>query len=912
MGSSTRHSGKDDTRRNQQINQRLDTRYQPESFEQQLYQDSLDQALFKANANSSKDAFTIVIPPPNVTGVLHMGHALDNTLQDILIRYKRMDGYEALWLPGTDHAGIATQAVVERNLLAEGTSRQKIGRKAFVDRVWQWKEQSGNTIINQLKRLGASCDWSRERFTLDEGLSYAVRKVFVDLYNEGLIYRSSYLVNWSPALQSAISDLEVNHEEVDGQLVYFKYPLADHASEHIVVATTRPETILGDTAIAVHPNDSRYQNLIGKTVVHPFVNRTIPIIADEYVDPKFGSGAVKITPAHDPNDYEMGKRHNLDNITILDKSGHIDCPESDFHTQDRFEARKNIIQSLKDKNLWLKTEPHRHSVGICDRSGAVVEPRISEQWFVKTKPLAEPALAAVKSSDVKFVPSQWTKTYEHWMENIQDWCISRQLWWGHQIPVWYCDNCSEKTVTIDDPDYCQHCQSKNIQQDPDVLDTWFSSGLWPFSTLGWPESTDDLKKFFPTSVLVTGFDIIFFWVARMMMMSCKFMGQAPFHTIHIHALVKDEQGKKMSKSKGNVVDPLELMNTYGTDAFRFSLTAFAAQGRDILLSEKRIEGYRNFMTKLWNAARFTLSQLSEDKVFTSDELNQTSPQTMAQHWILNELETLIDEVRKALDQYRFNEAAQATYNFIWKNYCDWFLEVAKADLDEPQLKNKTQLVLVHALETSLRLLHPIAPFITDKIWQELPLEQSTTYHAIGWQSYPKALKNKALENQKVHDFQTTQNIIEAIRQFRAENQIAPSQQINKVYIPDFNQLINKSNIDESKRYIQRLCRVEFIENSNLPEDIRKQAHSSIKIAHTQSTLTVPWQGIIDINKELDRLQKNLLKANKEKESVEKRLNNKSFVDKAPKDVLEKNKLRLQEAIQQIKQIEQELHRLDHA
>lgn len=840
-----------------------------------------------------------------------MGHALDNTLQDILIRYKRMDGYEALWLPGTDHAGIATQAVVERNLLAEGTSRQKIGRKAFVDRVWQWKEQSGNKIINQLKRLGASCDWSRERFTLDEGLSYAVRKVFVDLYNKGLIYRSSYLVNWSPALQSAISDLEVNHEEIDGQLVYFKYLLSEKPSEHIIVATTRPETILGDTAIAVHPEDSRYKKLIGKMAQHPFVDRKIPIIADEYVDPKFGSGAVKITPAHDPNDYEMGKRHNLDNITILDKSGHIDCAESAFHTQDRFDARKNIIQALKDKNLWIKTEAHKHSIGICDRSGAVVEPRISEQWFVKTKPLAEPALAAVKSGETKFIPNQWTKTYEHWMENIQDWCISRQLWWGHQIPVWYCDDCSKKTVTIEDPSNCQHCQSKNIHQDPDVLDTWFSSGLWPFSTLGWPESTDDLKKFFPTSVLVTGFDIIFFWVARMMMMSCKFMGKAPFHTVHIHALVKDEQGKKMSKSKGNVVDPLELMDKYGTDAFRFSLTAFAAQGRDILLSEKRIEGYRNFMTKLWNAARFTLLQLNEEEVYTHQELENVSAQTMAQHWILNQLQTLTHETRQALDQYRFNEAAQAIYNFIWKDYCDWFLEVAKADLTEPMLKNTTQAVLTHTLETSLRLLHPISPFITDKIWQELPLEKCTSYHAIGWQSYPKTIKNKALENKKVQDFQTTQNIIEAIRQFRAENQIAPSQQINKVYIPDFNQLIDKSNIDESNRYIQRLCKVASIESSDLTEEISQQAHSSIKIANTHSTLTVPWQGLIDINKELERLQKNLQKATKEKESVEKRLNNKAFVDNAPDDVLEKNKVRLLEASQQIKQIEQELQRLNH-
>ena len=649
-----------------------------------------------------------------------MGHALDDTLQDILIRYKRMKGFAALWIPGTDHAGIATQSVVEKQLAKEGLSREELGRKKFIERVWEWKEKSGSRIKEQLKRLGCSCDWKRERFTLDPGLSKAVRQIFVQLYKEGLIYRSKYMVNWSPGIQSAISDLEVDYQEVDGFLYHFQYPISG-SDQTITVATTRPETMLGDTAIAVHPDDPRYQKLVGKDIQHPFVKRSFKIIADEYVDQTFGSGAVKITPAHDPNDYEIGKRHNLDFITTIDEKGRIDSPETPFHQLDRFEARKKIIEALKEKNLFVEKEPHKHSVGHCQRTGVPIEPRVSTQWFVKINSLAEPAIQAVTSDQIQFVPPQWTKTYLKWMEEIRDWCISRQLWWGHQIPVWYCQQCQYEIVELDDPDLCPSCGSSDLKQDEDVLDTWFSSGLWPFSTLGWPEETEDLKKFYPTSVLVTGFDIIFFWVARMIMMGLKAMKKVPFRQVHIHALVRDEHGKKMSKTVGNVIDPLELMETYGTDAFRFSMAAFAVQGRDILLSKERIEGYRNFMTKIWNATRFILNY-SEENLYSQSEIDQVKPEAEVQHWIQSRLKSMIENVEKGIDEMKFNDAAQALYQFIWNDYCDQYIEFSKVRLQKGGAeKDQTIQFSIQTLQKMIKALQPFSPFITEQISRSLPI-----------------------------------------------------------------------------------------------------------------------------------------------------------------------------------------------
>ncbi|MEE9305129.1 MAG: valine--tRNA ligase, partial [bacterium] len=650
--------------------------YDPSPTEAKWYDLWTDQGWFHADVGSDAPPYSIVIPPPNITGSLHMGHALNNTLQDILARWKRMEGHNVLWMFGTDHAGIATQNVVEQQLAAEGTDRHSLGREAFVERVWAWREESGGMIVEQLKRLGASCDWDRERFTMDEGLSRAVREVFVRLWEEGLIYRDYYIINWCPRCLTALSDLEVDYHEIVGHLYHIRYPMAD-GPEHLTIATTRPETMLGDTAVAVHPEDERYRHLIGKSAVLPLAGRPLLIIADEHVDPELGTGALKVTPAHDPHDFEIGLRHGLDQVKAMDERAHMDVPGLPYHGQERFAARERIVEDLRAQGLLDKIEDHRHAVGHCYRCQTIVEPTLSLQWFVRMKPLAEPAIEAVKDGRIRIIPKGWEKTYFEWMYNIKDWCISRQIWWGHRIPAWLCASCGNYTVSREDAvEACGECASGEITQETDVLDTWFSSALWPFSTMGWPDSTDELRLFYPTNVLVTGFDILFFWVARMIMMGLKFMGEVPFHDVYIHALIRDERGEKMSKSKGNVIDPLDMMGRYGTDALRFTLAALAAHGRDIKLSERVIAGYRNFANKLWNATRFVLMHLNDFE----PEAPVEEPSELADRWILSRMNRLVITTREALEAYKVNEACQAIYQFVWHEFCDWYLELVKPRL----------------------------------------------------------------------------------------------------------------------------------------------------------------------------------------------------------------------------------------
>ncbi|MCP3951636.1 MAG: valine--tRNA ligase, partial [Desulfobacterales bacterium] len=694
----------------------LDKGYEPGNVEKKWYAFWEKEQLFAAAETSSKPGYSIVIPPPNVTGVLHMGHALNNTMQDILCRYRRLKGDNVLWMPGTDHAGIATQNVVERQLAEEGLTRHVVGREKFIEKVWGWKEKSGNAIINQLKSLGASCDWERERFTMDAGLSTAVRKVFVQLYREGLIYQGDYIINWCHRCHTALADLEVEHEELDGNLYHIRYPFAD-GSGSIVVATTRPETMLGDTAVAINPDDERYVNITATAVILPLLDKEIPIIKDSYVDMGFGTGGLKITPAHDPNDFEIGRKHDLPSVKVINDEGFMTDAAGQFAGLDRAACRDAVLKALEANGLLEKIEPYRHSVGHCYRCKEVVEPNLSRQWFVKAKPLADKAIAAVKTGQTRIIPRSWEKTYYDWLENIRDWCISRQIWWGHQIPAWTCSGCGKMVVELEAPQSCPGCHGTDMVQDTDVLDTWFSSALWPFSTMGWPEKTELLKTFYPTSVLVTGFDILFFWVARMMMMGIHFMDEIPFKDVYVHALVRDEHGKKMSKSKGNVIDPLTVIESHGTDAFRFTLAAFAVQGRDVKMSVKRVEGYRHFVNKLWNAARFSLMHLENaggnidrDKLALSDR------------WILSRLSRTGATVAAALDTYKYNEAAAALYKFIWHEFCDWYLEASKPALygEDTARKQVTCDVLYQVLKDTLIILHPLMPFVTEEIWHKLP------------------------------------------------------------------------------------------------------------------------------------------------------------------------------------------------
>jgi len=805
-----------------------------------------------------------------------MGHALNNTLQDIMIRYKRMDGFNTLWMPGTDHAGIATQNVVEKALAAKGMSRHDLGREAFIEEVWRWREKHGGLIISQLKRLGASCDWERIRFTMDEGLSNAVRRVFVSLYREGAIFRGDYIVNWCPRCHSALSDLEVEHEDEDSFLWHIRYPMADGKGE-VVVATTRPETMLGDTCVAVSPTDERYAAFLGRKVVLPVINREIPIVADPFVDKEFGTGAVKVTPAHDLNDYEMGLRHDLPIVVIMDESGVMNENAGPYQGLDRFECRARLEQDLQNQGFLIDKTAYKVPAGKCYRCKSVIEPYLSKQWFVRTKPLAEEAIAAVKDGRTRIIPKQWEKTYYEWMYNIRDWCISRQIWWGHRIPAWYCDDCGEVIVSEETPLSCPKCSSERLRQETDVLDTWFSSGLWPFSTMGWPEDTKTLRKFYPTNVLITGFDILFFWVARMMMSGLKFMNDVPFHDVYLHALVRDEHGQKMSKSKGNIVDPIIEMDKYGADAFRFALTAFAAMGRDVRISDKRIQGYRFFINKIWNAGKFVLANIQgfdPDKVVIDP-----GKLGLADTWILTELNKTIEDTRKALEEYRYNDVADGLYQFTWHMFCDWYIELAKPLLNTEAAPN-TKWVLWHVLKSILEMLHPVIPFVTEELWQYLPGSKGAS---IVIALYPR--KNESLDfPQQAHDMECIIDIISGVRSIRGETNISPSVQLDVVMrmkTEDMEGIVNTYGF-----LIRDLARVKSL--GILPEGAPRPTRCALAVTR-EAEIYVPLEGVIDIEKEKDRLDKQIAKLTKELEGKNKKLTNKDFLAKANPEIVEEQR-----------------------
>jgi len=854
--------------------------YNPHDIERQWYAFWEAQGLFRADADSDRPPYSIVIPPPNITGSLHMGHALNNTLQDILIRAKRMQGYNALWMPGTDHAGIATQNVVERMLAAEGTDRHALGREAFIQRVWQWKAESGGRIIGQLKRLGCSCDWSRERFTMDAGLSAAVREVFVRLYEEGLIYKGDYIINWCPRCQTALADLEVEHETKESYLYHIKYLLADNGG-HLTVATTRPETLLGDTAVAINPNDPRYTRFHGATVLLPVLGRRLPVITDEYVDMEFGTGALKVTPAHDLNDFQIAARHNLPAVRVIDDRGRMTAEAGKYQGMDRFACREKILKDLKADGLLEKVEKYTHGVGHCYRCRTVVEPMLSKQWFVSVKPLAAAAVAAVQAGRIRIIPAMWEKTFFEWMHNIRDWCISRQIWWGHRIPAWNCPQCGALVVARETPAACPRCHGTDLQQEEDVLDTWFSSALWPFSTLGWPEQTKELQLFYPTSVLITAFDILFFWVARMMMMGLHFMHDVPFREVYIHALVRDAEGQKMSKSKGNVVDPLEIMDKYGTDAFRFSLAAFAAMGRDVRLSEERIAGYRNFVNKIWNASRFTLMNLADYQADREDPL----PLTVAERWILSRLQRVSQEVAACLDSYNFDQAAHQLYQFIWHEFCDWYLELIKPalyDSQDPAVRHHTQRILWETLSALLRLLHPFMPFVTEEIWHKLPGVAGSIMVAPFPVAQPQLLDTAAEEEMTL-----LMGVITAVRNLRGEMNIPPGTKAPvQFYSSSAAALASLANHAKSLEILAKIDGLAFNPPGERPQAAAKAVVDDVEIY-------LPLAGLIDFAEEDRRLSKELEKISKELTTAQRKLANEDFVAKAPAAVVAKEKERVQ-------------------
>lgn len=845
--------------------------YEPKAVEADWYAKWLKGRYFSAPVDAGKTPYTIVIPPPNVTGSLHIGHSFNNTLQDVVIRKKRMQGFSALWLPGTDHAGIATQNVVERELAKEGLTRQDVGREAFVERVWEWKAQYGETIINQLKRLGCSCDWDRERFTMDEEYSRAVRTVFKKLYDEGLIYRGSYIINWCPRCRTALSDIEVEHEDVQGKLWYIRYPFKD-GSGFVTVATTRPETMLGDTAVAVNPKDKRYKNIIGSIIVLPLLNREIPIIADDFVDPSFGTGAVKVTPSHDPNDFDMGLRHDLPQVNIFTEEAVLNENTGPYAGLDRYEGREAVLKDLEKAGLLDKDEEHAHAVGHCYRCHTVVEPYQSLQWFVKMKPLAEPAIEVVKNGGTKFHPKRWEKIYFEWMDNIRDWCISRQLWWGHRIPVWYCSGCGEAVVAIDDPAACPKCSGTDLKQDEDVLDTWFSSWLWPFATMGWPDNTADLEYFYPTNLLSTAFDIIFFWVARMIMAGLYFNGETPFEDVYVHALIRDEHGQKMSKSRGNVIDPLDVLEWSGTDALRFTLASLAVPGRDVILSKDRIEGYRHFVNKLWNASRFVLMNLDG---YDPGFIPSNEETTVADRWILSRLTTVTQETDKYFDAYNFSEACRALYAFVWGDYCDWYIEWSKQRLNGEGRK-VAQYVLVKVLDTVLRLLHPVMPFVTEEIWQKLP-EHGETIMLAEWPKADRALSNQAAEVEATLIIEATV----AIRQIRHDLKLSPKKPVDAVFASSDESKIKliKDHEDEIK-ILAGLGSVSYEQAGHKQGQAAKAVVSGVE-------LYVPLSGLVDIDKEISRLRAEIASIEAELSKAQAKLNNPGFVAKAAPEIVQK-------------------------
>ena len=864
----------------------LPTVYNAKETEESIYKFWEENEFFKADAHSGKEPYSIVIPPPNVTGVLHMGHALDETLQDILIRYHRMSGYETLWVPGTDHAGIATQNVVEKQLREQGISRYDLGRDKFLEKTWEWANAHKSRILDQCKRLGASFDRTRERFTFDEGCSDAVKEVFVRLYEKGLIYKGKYIVNWCPRCRSAISDVETEYATEQGHLWEISYPLKNESGA-IIVATTRPETIFGDVAIAVHPDDRKYSELVGKTVVIPLSGREIPIIADEYVDRNFGTGAVKITPAHDPNDYEVGKRHGLAPIWVIDEEAKmIACGEvpPKYHGLDRYEARKTIIGDLSYQNFLLRTKDHEHNVGKCQRCGTTIEPLLSEQWFVKMKPLAQEAIKAVKDGRIKFIPERWEKNYLGWMENIRDWCISRQLWWGHQIPAYHNKKSGAMIVAKENPD------PELWEQETDVLDTWFSSGLWPFSTMGWPNiDSEDFKKFYPTTTLVTGFDIIFFWVARMITMGLEFTGKAPFSTVYIHGLIRDEKGQKMSKSKGNTIDPVVIIDKYGCDALRFTMTSLCTYGgQDIKISDERFEYGRNFANKIWNASRFVLMNLEG----VDDNDIDFNALTIADKWILDKLNSVAKEVNEDIKNYRIGETAHVLYDFFWNSYCDWYVEIAKIQLQNPELKLNTQRVLRYVLDMALRLLHPVMPHITEKVWQLIP--KSTEIKAIMLAPYP-VYDEKLSYPKEAKEMELVFETISSLRNVRQSFNIPLSLNFDiEIHAPED----EKSVFKEIESYVKRMAKVENITYADGEASTKKSASAVV----STSKIVIPLENLIDFEQEIARQNKKLDKLTNERKSLEGRINNPKFISNAPEDLIKQTKDRIDEILIQEKSI----------
>ena len=844
--------------------------YEPQQVESRIYNMWESNGYFRPADNADAKSFTIVMPPPNVTGQLHMGHAMDATLQDTLIRFKRMQGYNALWLPGVDHAGIATQIKVEEVLRKEGLTRYDLGREKFLERVWDWKHKYGNRIVQQQKKLGASCDWERARFTMDEGCSKAVREVFVSLYEKGLIYKGSRIINWCPNCVTALSDAEVEYVDKPGHMWHLRYPLADGSGD-VIVATTRPETMLGDSGVCVNPNDTRYQHIIGKKVILPLMNREIPVVADEYADMEFGTGCVKMTPAHDPNDFEVGLRHNLEVIRVLDDNGVINELGGKYEGMYRYDARNAIVADLQEQGYLVKIDDHAHNVGTCYRCHNDVEPIISAQWFVKMKPLAKEAIRVVKDGETKFVPERFSKTYLNWMENVRDWCISRQLWWGHQIPAWTCEDCGHITVSREDACACAKCGSKQITRDPDVLDTWFSSALWPFETLGWPDNTEDLQRFYPTDVLVTGYDIIFFWVSRMIFSGCEHTGKTPFHTVLIHGLVRDDKGRKMSKSLGNGIDPLEMIEQFGCDALRMNMITGNSPGNDMRFYVERCEAMRNFANKLWNASRYVLMNLGDN---AQPVFPKTSDLTIADKWVLSKLNRLIAEVTENLERYELGVAVQKIYDFLWDTYCDWYIELTKTRLysDDATQKQTALQVLCYVLDQTLRLLHPFMPFITEEIWQSLPHEGDALIVA----KWPVYREEFMFQTEESH-MEAVMSAIRAIRNRRAEMNVPPSKKA-ALYILSTNSAVYQ----EGEGFIQRLAYADSVRILNSePEDL----NGMVCCTTSDAKLYIPMGQLVDIAKELERIDKELEKARKNLVSLEIKLGNPNFVARAPENVV---------------------------
>ncbi len=862
--------------------------YEPGEVEDRIYRFWLDGDYFHAEVNPDKKPYTIVIPPPNITGQLHMGHALDETFQDILIRWRRMQGYEALWMPGTDHASIATEAKIVAAMAEEGVTKEELGREGFLERAWAWKDKYGSRIVEQLKKLGSSCDWERERFTLDEGCSKAVREVFVRLYEKGLIYRGERIINWCPHCRTSISDAEVEFEEKDAHFWHLRYPIADDGGnptgEYLELATTRPETMLGDTAVAVHPEDERYQHLVGRNVILPLVGRLIPVVADTYVEMDFGTGVVKITPAHDPNDFEVGLRHNLPVITVTTDDGHMNELAGTYQGQSLMECRKNIVKDLEEQGYLVKTEPMKHNVGSCYRCHTVIEPRVSMQWFVKMKELAGPAIEAVRDGRTKFVPERFNKVYFHWLENIRDWCISRQLWWGHRIPAWYCPDCGEIVVSREDPAVCPMCGGSRLQQDEDTLDTWFSSALWPFSTLGWPEETPELKYFYPTDTLVTGYDIIFFWVVRMMFSGLEHMGEVPFRTVFIHGLVRDAKGRKMSKSLGNGIDPLEIIDKYGADALRFTLATGNSPGNDMRFMNEKVEASRNFANKLWNAARFLLMNIEGHEV----ALSLPADLAMEDKWILSRFNTLVGAMTENLEKFELGIAVQKLYDFIWDDYCDWYIELCKARLQGENAMGARQ-VLLYIMTGMLRLLHPFMPFITEEIWQSLPHAGETLMRA-PWPEFREDLCFPAEER----EMDRLMDAIRAIRNRRAEMNVPPSKKA-QVYV----ETAFTDTFENGAPFILRLASA-----SEVRVGAAFDLPGAVSIVTADATIRIPLDELVDREAELARLNKEKENVKKQLDGVLARLANKAFTDKAPENVVataRENAAKLQEKLNLLEQ-----------